>query len=209
MSGLWDAAAARPAVPERAGGDPCLSSKRGPQPSRFWSYASPLLALADHGGASACCCSSRWARTRCAGLQVFFWEPIKSGYALGELMVKATPLLIIALGPGGVLPLQRLEHRRRGPVRHRRHRRRRRGAAGRQEHRPLDRAGRSCWPASPGGMVVGRHHGAAARPLQRQRDPGQPDAGLRGGAAAGLPGRTAPGRTRTGYNFPQTRPSRR
>ena len=32
------------------------------------------------------------------GLQVFFWEPIKSGYALGELMVKATPLLIIALG---------------------------------------------------------------------------------------------------------------
>jgi simple sugar transport system permease protein len=29
---------------------------------------------------------------------VFFWEPIKSGYALGELMVKATPLLIIALG---------------------------------------------------------------------------------------------------------------
>jgi simple sugar transport system permease protein len=32
------------------------------------------------------------------GLQVFFWEPIKSPYALSELMVKATPLLIIALG---------------------------------------------------------------------------------------------------------------
>jgi general nucleoside transport system permease protein len=32
------------------------------------------------------------------GLEVFFWEPIKSPYALGELMVKATPLLIIALG---------------------------------------------------------------------------------------------------------------
>jgi general nucleoside transport system permease protein len=29
---------------------------------------------------------------------MFFWEPIKSSYALGELMVKATPLLIIALG---------------------------------------------------------------------------------------------------------------
>ena len=29
---------------------------------------------------------------------MFFWEPIKSGYALGELLVKATPLLIIALG---------------------------------------------------------------------------------------------------------------
>ena len=36
--------------------------------------------------------------TRRRGLQVFFWEPIKSQYALGELMVKATPLLLIALG---------------------------------------------------------------------------------------------------------------
>jgi general nucleoside transport system permease protein len=32
------------------------------------------------------------------GLQVFFWEPIKTPRALGELMVKATPLLVIALG---------------------------------------------------------------------------------------------------------------
>ena len=32
------------------------------------------------------------------GLGVFFWEPIKSGYALGELVVKATPLLLVALG---------------------------------------------------------------------------------------------------------------
>jgi simple sugar transport system permease protein len=29
---------------------------------------------------------------------MFFWEPVKSTYALGELMVKATPLLLIALG---------------------------------------------------------------------------------------------------------------
>jgi simple sugar transport system permease protein len=34
------------------------------------------------------------------GLQMFFWEPVKTGYALGELMVKATPLLVIALGLG-------------------------------------------------------------------------------------------------------------
>jgi simple sugar transport system permease protein len=32
------------------------------------------------------------------GLQMFFWEPLKSTYAIGELMVKATPLLLIALG---------------------------------------------------------------------------------------------------------------
>ena len=32
------------------------------------------------------------------GLQVFFVEPLKSGYALSELALKATPLLLIALG---------------------------------------------------------------------------------------------------------------
>jgi simple sugar transport system permease protein len=32
------------------------------------------------------------------GLQMFFWEPIGSAYALGELSVKAAPLLLIALG---------------------------------------------------------------------------------------------------------------
>ena len=32
------------------------------------------------------------------GLQMFFWEPIRSPRAIGELMVKATPLLLIALG---------------------------------------------------------------------------------------------------------------
>ena len=32
------------------------------------------------------------------GLEMFFWQPIRNGYAVGELLVKATPLLIIALG---------------------------------------------------------------------------------------------------------------
>ena len=32
------------------------------------------------------------------GLEMFFWQPIRTGYAVGELLVKATPLLIIALG---------------------------------------------------------------------------------------------------------------
>jgi ABC-type uncharacterized transport system permease subunit len=32
------------------------------------------------------------------GLQVFFWEPIKSSYAISELLLKATPLLLIAVG---------------------------------------------------------------------------------------------------------------
>src|SRR5256885_15390908 len=32
------------------------------------------------------------------GLQAFFWDPVKSTYAWAELAIKATPLLLIALG---------------------------------------------------------------------------------------------------------------
>lgn len=67
------------------------------QPSTFWRYASPLLALAitvilGIGLFMAL------GKDPVRGLGVFFWEPIKSVYALSELMVKATPLLLIALG---------------------------------------------------------------------------------------------------------------
>ena len=68
-----------------------------PQASKVWTYASPLLALALTvliGVALFVALGKDPLR----GLQMFFWEPLKSGYALGELMVKATPLLLIALG---------------------------------------------------------------------------------------------------------------
>jgi general nucleoside transport system permease protein len=67
------------------------------QPSPLWSYASPILAL----GITVLIGMALFValgKDPLRGLQVFFWEPIKSGYALGELMVKVTPLLIIALG---------------------------------------------------------------------------------------------------------------
>ncbi|AZP11867.1 ABC transporter permease [Undibacterium parvum] len=68
-----------------------------PQPSQFWSYGSPLLALL---------CTviigvilfALLGKDPVRGLQVFFWEPIRNAYAWGELVVKATPLLLIALG---------------------------------------------------------------------------------------------------------------
>ena len=67
------------------------------QPSALWSYGSPVLALL---------CTlvigvilfALLGKDPVRGLQIFFWEPVKSGYALGELVVKATPLLLIALG---------------------------------------------------------------------------------------------------------------
>ncbi len=68
-----------------------------PQPSQFWSYGSPLLALLLHSGDRRGLVPAL-GKDPVRGLQVFFWEPIKTPYALGELMVKATPLLIIALG---------------------------------------------------------------------------------------------------------------
>jgi general nucleoside transport system permease protein len=67
------------------------------QPSNVWRYASPLLALAITVVLGVILFVAL-GKDPVRGLQVFFWEPIKSVYALSELMVKATPLLLIALG---------------------------------------------------------------------------------------------------------------
>ena len=68
-----------------------------PQPSSFWSYGSPLLALLITVVIGVLLFIAL-GKDPLKGLEMFFWLPIKSGYALGELLVKATPLLIIALG---------------------------------------------------------------------------------------------------------------
>ncbi len=68
-----------------------------PEPSKFWTYASPVLALGITVVIGVLLFMAL-GKDPVKGLAVFFWEPIKSPYALGELMVKATPLLIIALG---------------------------------------------------------------------------------------------------------------
>ena len=68
-----------------------------PAPSRIWTYASPVLALVLTVLVGLTI-FSLLGKDPLRGLTMFFWEPIKSGYALGELLVKATPLLIIALG---------------------------------------------------------------------------------------------------------------
>jgi ABC-type uncharacterized transport system permease subunit len=68
-----------------------------PASSKLWTFASPVLALVVTVIVGLAI-FSLLGKDPVRGLLVFFWEPIKSGYALGELMVKATPLLIIALG---------------------------------------------------------------------------------------------------------------
>jgi general nucleoside transport system permease protein len=68
-----------------------------PQPSKAMSFASPLLALAITVVIGV---ALFWllGKDPLRGLQVFFIEPVKNGYALSELSVKATPLILIALG---------------------------------------------------------------------------------------------------------------
>jgi general nucleoside transport system permease protein len=68
-----------------------------PEASRFWGLVSPILALAITVVIGVMLFVAL-GKDPVKGLQVFFWEPIRSRYALGELMVKATPLLVIALG---------------------------------------------------------------------------------------------------------------
>ena len=67
------------------------------EPSRLWTYASPLLALFLTVLIGALMFSAL-GKDPLKGLEMFFWQPIHNAYALGELLVKATPLLIIALG---------------------------------------------------------------------------------------------------------------
>lgn len=74
-----------------------LKLEARPQPSKAWGYGSPLLALLLTVLIGIVLFMAL-GKDPVRGLLVFFWEPIKSGYALGELVVKATPLLVIALG---------------------------------------------------------------------------------------------------------------
>ena len=74
-----------------------LKLEARPQPSSTWSYGSPLLAL----GITVIIGIIMFlalGKDPVRGLEMFFWQPIRNGYAVGELLVKATPLLIIALG---------------------------------------------------------------------------------------------------------------
>jgi ABC-type uncharacterized transport system permease subunit len=74
-----------------------LKLEARPAPSRWMSFASPVLALAITvliGVALFVLLGKDPVR----GLQAFFIEPLKSGYALSELAMKAVPLALIALG---------------------------------------------------------------------------------------------------------------
>ena len=74
-----------------------LKLEARPEPSRVMSVASPLIALAITILIGTIL-FALLGKDPLRGLAVFFIEPVKSVYALTELAVKATPLLLIALG---------------------------------------------------------------------------------------------------------------
>jgi len=68
-----------------------------PQPSKIMSLASPLIAL----GVTVLIGAGLFlwlGKDPLKGLEMFFYEPLKTTQALSELAVKAVPLMLIALG---------------------------------------------------------------------------------------------------------------
>jgi len=68
-----------------------------PQPSQAMTIASPLIALAITVLLGVLLFVAL-GKDPLRGLQMFFVEPIRSGYAWSEIAIKATPLALIALG---------------------------------------------------------------------------------------------------------------
>lgn len=66
-------------------------------PSQFWAYASPLLALVITVVIAVLLFLSL-DKDPVKGLSAFFYEPLKNIYQLTELGLKATPLILCALG---------------------------------------------------------------------------------------------------------------
>ena len=74
-----------------------LKLEARPQPSQAMSVASPLIALLITVLVGVLLFTVL-GKDPLRGLQMFFVEPIKNGYAWSEIAIKATPLALIALG---------------------------------------------------------------------------------------------------------------
>ena len=74
-----------------------LKLEARPQPSQWMVIASPVIALLITVLLGVLLFSAL-GKDPLRGLQMFFIEPIKNGYAWSEIAIKATPLALIALG---------------------------------------------------------------------------------------------------------------
>ena len=74
-----------------------LQLEARPEPSRLMSWLSPVLALVLTALIAAALFAAL-GKDPMRGLQVFFVEPLNGRRAISEVLLKATPLIIIALG---------------------------------------------------------------------------------------------------------------
>ena len=91
MSGMWPGA---PGVAEAAA---CGSLKPAPEASNAMRYASPAIAvvLTIVGGMLV---FSALGKNPVEGFRIFFLNPVRDLNAITELLLKATPLMLIAVG---------------------------------------------------------------------------------------------------------------
>ncbi|HHN72777.1 MAG TPA: ABC transporter permease [Thermopetrobacter sp.] len=71
--------------------------EKRPAPSRLWSFASPLLAIALAALAGMILFAAM-GRDPLSAMAIYFLEPLSSAWSLEELAVKATPLVLIGCG---------------------------------------------------------------------------------------------------------------
>ena len=109
-----------------------LRLERRPTPSRFWQYGTPVVAVVltmIAGGLLF----ALLGKDPFAVIRTIFWDPLFGEFAWylrGQLLVKAGPLILIAIGPGARFSRRHLEHRRRGAIHHGRDLRRQRRPCG-------------------------------------------------------------------------------
>ena len=152
MSGLWPGAGGPgPAPPMEVH---VIRLEARPAPSTAWSLRGAGGGPGHHHRRSGRCSSRRWARTRSSRSRSSSSSRSTACAASPRWRSRPRPLVFCSLGLALCLPLQRLEHRRRGAVPHGRHRRRRAGALGHQRrHRDV---ALGLLPAAHAGRRAGR-----------------------------------------------------
>ncbi len=166
-----------------SGGDIWKEKKQGdcamirlekrPEPSRNWALATPVLAVLATMVAGGLM-FMLLGNDPVEAIRTIFWDPLFNdqfaAYSRPQLLVKAGPLILIAIGLVPRVSRRGLEHRRRGPVYHRRALRRGRRAG------LLSAGGLLDLPAHgdcrcPRRLGLGDDPGRSPDPVQHQRDP--------------------------------------
>ncbi len=175
---------------------------RRPERSTAMALLSPLIAVGADRDRRRRSSSPRSASIRSRRSTSIFLEPLTAAWSLAGAGGQGDPARHHRGRPVALLPVQHLEHRRRGPA----HR----------SARSPGRSSRSSCPTSRTSLTlplmllmgIARRRGLCGDPgapqdaLRHQRDPDQPDAGLCRQLSPRLAGARSAGAIPQGFNFP-------